>query len=368
MSNCKREITIFMPNLFSGGAERMTLNLVAGFIDRGINVTLLLATPVVKLKKYIHPNVNVVHLNCKRTLYSIPKLAWYIKKHKPKNLLSHINRANRVALIAALLIRSDTRVHVVEHNTVSVRISNYSIIPKLLILFFYKFVYRSAANIIHVSKTAADDLQKMVFKNKINVKYIYNPIVDEKMFNDINEKPPHPWLKNKNIPVILGVGSLRSQKDFLNLINAFSILKQNKQARLIILGEGEERNIIEKSIIKYKLQDCVDIPGYVDNPLQYMRYASVFVLSSRTEALPTALVEAMACGCPVVSTDCPSGPAEILDNGKYGPLVPIKNPSALSDAIMKSLANPIPKKVLRARAMEFSKVQSVDKYIKMLGI
>lgn len=357
-----------MPSLGGGGAERNTIRRINGFLERNIEVTLLLATPYGNLHSEIPESVRVVHFNCKKTIYSIHKLTKYLKKNKPKNLLSHLDRANRIAILAGVLAGGTTRVHIVEHNTMSVASKNYSPINKILLKLSYRYLYPKAENIIHVSKAAAKDLEEVLGNGKQKVKYIYNPIVDNNMINKEMPEAPHKWFSDNGDPVILAVGRLSAQKDYLTLLKSFSLVRQKLNARLIILGEGEQRRTLESEIRKNHLEGEVDLVGFVNNPLDYMRHADLFVLSSRWEALPTVLVEAMACGCPVVSTDCPSGPKEILDKGKYGDLVPVGDPTRLAQAIIKNLRKPKDSKNIKNRAMMFSVENSVDKYISVLGL
>jgi glycosyltransferase involved in cell wall biosynthesis len=363
-----KEIIIFMPSLGGGGAEKIVLRLMEGFVLRGIKVTIILATPHGRLHFEIPREVNVVHLKSKHTIFSVLKLTNYLRKYKPKLLLSHLARANRIAILSCLLSRAGTRLFVVEHNTMSVAITKYSRLQKLILLSSYKYLYRYAERIIHVSKAAAEDLSRMLPTGRNDVLTIYNPIVDSDKLEKNSIKPPDPWMKSKEYPIILGVGRLTEQKDFLNLVNAFLIIKRTNDARLIILGEGNQRSLLEDAVRKLGIAEFVRLPGFVENAQQYMKYASVFVLSSRWEALPTVLVEAMACGCPVVSTDCPSGPAEILENGKYGKLVRVGDPSALADAMLETLLNPPDKKMLIERAMDFSVDSAVDEYLRVMGL
>ncbi|MGE0681501.1 MAG: glycosyltransferase [Candidatus Binatia bacterium] len=176
----------------------------------------------------------------------------------------------------------------------------------------------------------------------------------------------HPWFTPSSPPVILSVGRLAKQKDFPTLLRAFARVRATRRARLMILGEGRKRKHLECLIKTLGIADDVALPGFVLNPFPYMARAAVFVLSSAWEGLPGALVEAMACGCPVVSTNCPSGPAEILDEGTYGPLVPVGDETALARAILTVLGSSITTEKLRARAFQFSIDRVADRYLEIL--
>jgi glycosyltransferase involved in cell wall biosynthesis len=168
--------------------------------------------------------------------------------------------------------------------------------------------------------------------------------------------------------VLVAVGRLHEQKDFQTLLRAFALVRARRSARLIILGEGPERPALEAGVAKLGLTEDVDLPGFVPNPYAFMAGASQFVLSSRYEGLPTVLIEAMACGCPVVSTDCPSGPGEILDNGKYGRLVPVGDAAALAEAMEATLDAPPPAAELKARADLFHIDRVIDSYRRLLRV
>ncbi len=196
---------------------------------------------------------------------------------------------------------------------------------------------------------------------------IYNPVVMPDLHVKALEQPHHPWFLDRDAPLLLAVGRLEErQKDWPTLIKAFTRLATQRPCRLIILGEGPLRKQIEGLVEESKLTDRVSLPGWVENPFAFMARASLFVLSSRWEGLPTVLVEALACGCPCVSTDCPSGPAEILLNGDLGPLVPVGDDAALAEAMKRVLDRPPDKRVLRQRAMDFSAERALDDYEQLI--
>ena len=183
---------------------------------------------------------------------------------------------------------------------------------------------------------------------------IYNPVVTRTLHDGMVEPPPHPWLLDGGAPVVLAVGRLEKPKDFPTLIKAFARLASRRPCRLIILGEGKERKKLEGLVQGLKLSDRVSLPGWVDNPFAYMSRASLFVVSSIYEGLSMVLVEALACGCPCASTDCPAGPAEILRDGKLGPLVAVGDEVGLAEAMDRVLDRPPDKRMLQRRAADFS--------------
>jgi len=227
-------------------------------------------------------------------------------------------------------------------------------------------LYPLSDEIIANSQGVADDLAKVINLPRERINVVYNPTISPNLFKKAKRDLHHPWFDCDEPSVILGAGRLEPQKDFSTLIDAFWNIKRRQNARLMILGEGSRRSKLEEQITKMNLEDEVSLPGFTDNPYKYMRNASVFVLSSSHEGLPNVLIEAMACGCPVVSTNCPSGPSEILDDGKYGPLIPVGDPDRLAEAIVTVLEEPIDPNVLRGRAMDFSLESTLDRFESVL--
>lgn len=192
-----------------------------------------------------------------------------------------------------------------------------------------------------------------------------NPVVTPALTAAAAVKPDHPWFRDET-PVIVGVGRLDRQKDFLTLIKAFEQVRRVRPCRLLIVGEGPLRETLEAARAGSAYPNDIDLPGFVAKPFSYMGHADVFVLSSRYEGLPNALIEALACGAPVVSTNCPSGPQEILEGGRFGRLTPVGDETAMAEAILATLDQPIDRETSRARGLEFSIANSTALYISAL--
>lgn len=229
-----------------------------------------------------------------------------------------------------------------------------------------KKLYIQAQHIIAVSKGSARDLELTLKLPVQSVKTIYNPIVDDELFERAREKVDHPWFIEKKVPIIISVGRLREQKDYKTLIHSFHLIRLEKPAKLIILGEGDMRGELEELVRKYGLINDVWMPGFVANPFSYISKSDLFVMSSQWEGFGNVLVEALACGCPVVSTDCPHGPYEILSGGKYGILTDPGDYNACARAIKQALNGAVDKMLLVSRASDFTIKIATEKYLELL--
>lgn len=333
-----KRVAIFIPSLIGGGGQRVMLNLAHGIADWGYPVDLVLATAEGPFLNEVRSDVRVVDLGASRVMTSLPALVRYLRKAQPDMMLSVFGYANIVALWAWRLSRVPTRLYVTEHNTVSVEAGNTTswrgrIIPRLM-----KRFYPWAQGIVVPSQGVRDDLAQVTRIARDRITVINNPsVVQAEVWAKAQAPLDHPWFEPGQPPVLLAVGRLQPQKDFPTLIRAFAQLRQRRPARLMILGEGKERPMLEAQIQALGLEQDVSLPGFVSNPYAYMARASLFVLSSRWEGLPTVLIEALCCGTPVVATNCPSGPREILRDGQYGELVPVEDADALTAAIDRAL-------------------------------
>lgn len=360
------KIALFLPSLHGGGVERVMVNLARGFAERGLKVDLVLAKGEGPYLGEVPPNVHVVDLNASRVLASLPGLVRYLRRERPEAMLSAMHHSNIIAVWAKLLACVPTRLAVSIHTTTSVSLQSPQNRRSLLIPWLTRWFYLKTEAIVAVSKGVAEDFSRVSGIPFERIKVIYNPVVTPELIENAKEPVEHPWFATEQPPVILGVGRLTKAKDFPTLIRAFALVRQERPARLMILGEGEERFRLEALVKELGLEDDVALPGFVDNPYAYMARAAVFVLSSAWEGLPTVLIEAMACSCPVVSTDCPSGPAEILENGKYGPLVPVGDADKLAEAIRIVFDKPLESDVLCRRANLFSLEKIFEEYLALL--
>lgn len=362
-------MALFLPSLRGGGAERVMVNLARGFAERGLEVDLVLARAEGTYLSQVPPGVRVVDLRAPRVMASLPVLLRYLRRERPEAILSALDHANIVAIWARKLARVRCRLVVSVHSTLSRATVNASTSRGRLMPSLTRMFYPWADAVVAVSQGVAEDLAKTTGLPRERIQVIYNPVVTPELLEKAREPLNHPWFEPGQPPVILSVGRLTMAKDYPTLIRAFALVRAERTARLMILGEGEERSKLESLVRELGLEADVSLPGFVDNPYAYMARAAVFVLSSAWEGFGNVLVEAMAVGTPVVSTDCPSGPAEILEGGRWGRLTPVSDDSALAAAIIANLKEgPKDPKGLRCRARTFSLDNIVEKYLEVLNV
>lgn len=366
------DLALFIPTLGGGGAERVFLNLANGFVERGYRVDLVLASAQGSYLSELDSRVQLVDFRLRlgkgRLALSLFPLIRYLRQRKPKVLLSALTEANIIAVLSRIFSFIPIRLFLSEHNTFSIAVKRRSFLKKLLLVFGLRILYRNVDGIIAVSDGVASDLKRIIGRAADKIKVIYNPVVTPEMIEKSEEPLEHPWFAPGEPPVILGCGRLTAQKDFETLIRAFALVRKETPCRLVILGEGEERQRLEEIIKDLGIEHDVDLPGFVSNPYKYMKRAAVFVLSSKWEGFGNVLAEAMAVGTPVVSTDCPSGPREILENGKYGPLVPVGDVKGMAEAIKLALRSSVSGSFLCERAQAFSLVDVIKQYEEYLGL
>ncbi|UCD97598.1 MAG: glycosyltransferase [Chloroflexota bacterium] len=362
----KKKISIFMPTLFGAGGQRSMLNLAHGITDKGYPIDLVLAKIEGEFVEEVRDPINVVNLKSSRALTSLPSLIRYLRAERPAAMISVFNYVNIIAIWAWKLAAVETRLFVNEQNTLSQEAGNASNWRGRMTPILIKRFYPWADGIIVVSNGVREDMSRLTNIPLKRITVIYNPSVNSSEVLEKSRAPlDHPWFKPGQPPVLVAVGRLQIQKDYPTLIKAFAEVRKVQPARLMILGEGIERETLEGLIAELGISQDVSLPGFVKNPYAYIAQSSLFVLSSRWEGLPTVLIEALCCGTPAVSTDCPSGPREILKNGQYGTLTPVGDVDALSQAIIENLNNnPTTPPVESWQPYEVGTV--VEQYITML--
>ncbi|MBW4506244.1 MAG: glycosyltransferase [Scytonematopsis contorta HA4267-MV1] len=367
MPQSSPDVALFLRGLYEGGAERVMLNLARGFIKKGLKVDLVLARAKGVYMQQVPSGIRIINLEAEWMPSSLPKLIQYLQKEHPKNLLAALHYPCEIALWAKRLSGVSTRIIVSEHNTLSQEAQRIAQTSVRLTPLAARLFYPWADGIVAVSQGVAKDLANITGIPRERIQVIYNPIVDSELFAQAKEPVQHPWFQSSEIPVILGVGRLYPQKDYPTLIRAFAQVRKIRPARLAILGCGPEQARLEALIDELGLKEEVALLDFVQNPYAYMARAAVLVLSSGWEGFGNVLVEAMAVGTPVVSTNCESGPSEILADGKYGLLTPVGDQIAIAEAINSVLSGNT-KRVESSWLQQFSLDNSVEKYLKLLNI
>ncbi len=345
-------IAIFDTSLCFAGFQRDAVNLALGFSILGHQVELVLASkPQAECIWDMPKSVTIIELGISRASGAFLPLVRYLRRNRPRVLISTSTESNLVALAAARWSRVGTRVVVRETAIWSIQ-GDVRVRGKL-VRFLARRWYRSQRNVVAISTDVQTDLSRSANLPLSAIRVIHNPAVTPGLMAKCNDPVDHPWFTPDGPPVILSVGRLHGHKDFPALIRAFCLVRGQRQARLVILGEGEDRPLLEALARQAGISEDFDLPGFVPNPTSYMSKAAVFVCSSPAESFGNALVEAMACGTPLVSTDCPGGPPEILDHGRYGKLVPLGDTEAMAEAILRTLDRPPSSELLREAAKRF---------------
>jgi glycosyltransferase involved in cell wall biosynthesis len=352
-----RSVAMFLPSLDGGGAERVFVELANEFAALGLRVDLLLAAVQGPYLEEVDSRVTIIDLRAGRVMRSLLPLVRYLREASPWVLIAGLDHANIVALLSTLAAGGGTRCVLSVRSVPSAVHREQPSVRSWLLLQLSRAAYRFADAVIVNSHAAASEVARKAGAARERVRVIYNPL-DTVALSRLSEGPvPHPWVAPGAPPLILSVGSLSALKDFPTLIGAFAQLRSQRECRLVILGEGPERARLERLVRELHLEADVHLPGFVRNPFTWMSRAAVFVSSSVTEGCPNALMQAMACGARVVSTDCPGGSGEILEGGVWGRLVPVGDAAAMAYAIADVIDAPVhPDTRRRASAFELRSV------------
>jgi len=334
-------------------AEGHDVDLVLGRVDAGH-----VLPPV--------PGVNVTVLRRANVRGMFFPLCAYLRRASPDIVFSAEDHLNVLVLLAAITVRSKARISGSSRVT---PFDTYSRVP-----FTKRWVLKQLSRAVMWRADAltcvSEDMvaqYRTVFRNPPHV-CVYNIVKDQASASRMAEAVDDPWVSTDGPPLLVAAGRLAPWKGFADLIAAMKLVTARHPARLLILGDGPLRDELQGLIEREGLQDAVRLVGYVENPLKYFSRARVSVLSSHVEGLPNVLVEAMMCGCTPVATDCPTGPREVLHDGKYGYLAPPRNPAALAQAIEEALVRPIPRHLLLEAVRPFEQHNVIARHFEILGV
>jgi len=361
------KITIVLHDLRGGGAEKMMVRLANQFCEDGDQVDMILITSGGVNKVYLSAQVNLIELNCRRTLDAFGPLRRALKASNPDGILSVLTHINVITAFVCLSLGWLKKLSVSERNAFSLdkKVSSNKIMKAAYIIapFVYRFIPKP---VIAVSQGVADDLVATTIVRSKDVVTAPNPVITKETEQASMQSPTHPWLLDKKSKVIVAVGRLAYQKGFDMLIDAFYQVHKDIDCQLIIFGEGELRGSLEKQITSLGLGACVSLAGYSENVIAEVKAADLFVLSSRFEGSPNAIVEAMSVGTQVVAFDCPHGAREILQGGEIAPLVEYLNVEELVTAIKGTFKSKVESKGLKNEVIRFLSTNSAKHYRNLL--
>jgi len=361
------DVALVLPSLEGGGAERVFLRLARLFTQRGLAVEVVVARWGGSLQRELPASVRLVDLHSGRPSRAIPALVCYLRRTRPRAVLSALTHTNLAVAIAYRLAKVTGRCVLSEHTDVRIALPQQkSLWDWQLIRFLGRKVYPWADAVAAVSCGVAESVIETFRLPDNQVQVIYHPI-DALEIQRLGEFPVEfPW--HDDLPVVVAVGRLVPEKDYPCLLYAFARLIHHLPCHLAIFGEGKERQNLERLISELGISQDVWLAGFVPNPFPWVARAKLLVLSSQWEGLGGVLLEALCLGVPIVATDCPSGPAEVLEHGRFGTLVPPGDAPKLAEAMAQVLAGGGPKFDREEALARFQPNRVVDQYLNVLGV
>ena len=361
-------IALFRSVMTDGGVEKMSVHLARGLAACGVPVDLVAGECRGPYLERLEPPAQLIELGSVGDRHGHRPLADYLEHYTPDVVLAAKPEDCALALAARTICRGQPRVVAWPSTNYSGLLKGRPLNPIRVAVTRRKLarIYRRVDGIIAVSEGVAADVARLARLPRAAVHALPNPVVAPETPELAAETPGHPWLDSENTPVVIAVGALRRAKAFDVLIRAFARLRCQREARLVILGEGRQRQRLERLARRFGVSRDLALPGFVANPYAWMRRSRLLALSSRWEGSPTVIPEALSLGTPVVATDCPSGPRELLRDGEIGPLVPVGDPAALADAIAATLDNPPASAQLRRATEPYEMLPSAKRYLATL--
>jgi len=361
-----KRIPIFIGGITIGGIQRVFFTLAAELDRQGHKVDLIMTEGSADISPYIPSpkNIRVVLTGSRKLRASLPGLMRYMKEEKPAFILAGSPSNTLLLIFARALSGSKAKIIGGIHCVIS-RSKSVDLQSRLLYILI-KLFFGQVDLFIGTSNYSSGDFSGTVGIPPEKIRTIYNPVISDLTFRLSKSELDDPFFKDRNIPVISGIGRFFPEKNFGLLIDSFDILRKRKQVRLALIGDGPERNKLEGLIKKKGLEGLVKLTGCVQNPYPYISASSLIAVPSLHEALNTVLIESLALGTPVVATDCPGGNREILDGGKYGKLVKMNDPAAMAKAIEELLDRPPDKELLKKRGLDFQAGKIAKEYLEAL--
>ena len=360
------KICVVTPLYAIAGVPLAQLRLARALAAKGHNVDLIFGRIDPQYDFPEVAGVNVIKLNREKVRGMLFPLRQYLRTTRPDVVFSAEDHLNSVVLLAAITSGSTAKISCSSRVTPYDTYSNVPFTKRWVLKQFMRMVMWRADALTCVSADMIEQYRR-VFRSPPHV-CVYNIANDQESRTRMNEPLEHEWFTGKDCPVLVAAGTLAPWKGFEDLIRAMKLLSEERRARLVILGDGPLRPELEALIIELGLTDVVLLQGFVENPLQFFAHADLFVLSSHVEGLPNVLIEAMMCGCTPVSTDCPTGPREVLQDGRYGYLVPMRDPAAMAAGIEKALDSRIPRNELTEAIKPFEESAVINRHFHILGL
>ncbi|MDB5988575.1 MAG: hypothetical protein JWR16_3628 [Nevskia sp.] len=351
-----------------GGVRQWTLTMANALVERGHAVDMLVEAPQSRFVDEPLLDARVRRVILGNGIAAWLRLRQYVQQHPGVRLVAALDYYNLRA--AKLKRRFGDRVHVMltQRENLSADMAWRKPLKYWWNTLGVRRYFNRADAVVTVSKGLATDLRDNwgVAESKLHT--IYNPAFRPGVLELAKQPVDHPWFTDKRSPIVLAAGRLHYVKGFDDLLRAFALLRQRIDVRLVILGEGKEREPLTALVESLGLADSVALPGRVANAAAWMARADVFALSSRREGLPAVLIEALAVGLPIVATRCPSGPDEILEaddrEARWGSLVDVGDAPQMAAALHAALSSARPDRaVLRARAEAFSLDRALQQYL-----
>jgi glycosyltransferase involved in cell wall biosynthesis len=365
----KHKIAIFLATSGHSGVDRLMKNLIREFIRLGLKIDLIQIEGHGPFFSHVPQGLRIVRLPAKHVYSAFFPLVGYLKKERPCVILSDKDRVNRMVILARMVAGVPNQVIVRTGTTVSMALAGKGLVERSIQKLSYRFLYKLAQGVLVPSQGAADDLAALSGLDRSRIKVVPTPVFHSGLADLYGAPPPHPWFAlNHDIPIIIGIGELSSRKRFHTLVEAFIALHGQMKCRLVILGEGKERPRLEKRLEQAGVSQDAWLPGFAKNPFACLVRADVFVMTSRLEGMPVVLLEALGAGLPVVATDCPSGPREVLEGCGMGTLIPVGDTAQLTHALQRILTRNLPKIVPYTYLKQYTLAHSAHAYLKAMGV